>query len=136
MALTKDLCQRIKVPKDARNLALLVARFHGTVHHATELKATTIADMLQAVDAYRKPERFKEFLQACACDFHGRPGFAEKPYYPSEHLKKALTAAKSVDAGAIATQLSIKGSGSIPLPVAINSKVREARIAKIKTQLA
>lgn len=69
-----NLCERIRVPKDIRDLALLVARFHGDVHRALELRPATIANLLQAIDAYRKKARFKTFLQACASDFHGRPG--------------------------------------------------------------
>lgn len=134
--LTQDLCERIRVPKDSRDLALLVARYHGNVHRAEELKPSTLADMLQAVDAYRKPGRFGEFLQACACDFHGRPGYAAKPYAQAERFQKAYFAAKSVDAGAIAAELSRKLSDSTQLPAAIHSKVREARIAQIKTGLA
>ena len=75
--LVRDLSERIRVPNDVRDLALLVARYHGDVHRAAELRPVTIANMLQGVDAYRKPERFEEFLQACACDFHGRPGYGE-----------------------------------------------------------
>jgi tRNA nucleotidyltransferase (CCA-adding enzyme) len=134
--LTQDLCERIRVPKDSRDLSLLVARYHGNVHRAEELKPATIADMLQAVDAYRKPGRFNEFLQACACDFHGRPGYAAKPYPQAEHLHRAFLAAKSVDAGAIATELGQKFRDSADLPITIRSKVREARIARIRTELA
>ncbi|MEO7559934.1 MAG: multifunctional CCA addition/repair protein, partial [Nitrosospira sp.] len=75
--LVRDLCERIRAPNDVRDLALLVARYHGDVHRTAELRPATIANMLQGVDAYRKPERFEEFLQACSCDFHGRPGYAE-----------------------------------------------------------
>lgn len=134
--LTQDLCERIRIPKDCRDLALLVARYHGNVHRAGELKPSTIADMLQAVDAYRKPQRFEEFLHACASDFHGRPGYAARPYPQAERLQKALLAAKSVDAGAIAAELSQKILNSKELPVAINSKVRVARISKITARLA
>jgi len=134
--LTRDLCERIRVPKDCRDLALLVARYHGDVHRAEELKSSTIADLLQAVDAYRKPGRFEEFLQACACDFHGRAGYAAKPYLQVERLQKAFFAAKGVDAGAIATELHRKFIDSKELPSTINSKVREARIAKIKIELS
>lgn len=133
--LTRNLCERIRVPKDSRDLALLVARYHGDVHRAEELRPATIADMLKGVDAYRKPDRFEEFLQACACDFHGRPGYSGKPYTQAERLKKALTAAQQVDAGAIATELSQNLIDSAELPAAIHNKVREARIAKIKKEL-
>ena len=129
--LAQNLCERIRVPKDCRDLSLLVARYHGDVHRAQELRAATIADMLQAVDAYRKPDRFDEFLQACACDYHGRPGFATKPYPQAAHLQQTFSAAKNVDAGAIAAALSQKPHEPSELPTAIRSKVREARIASI-----
>jgi tRNA nucleotidyltransferase (CCA-adding enzyme) len=134
--LLRDLCERIRVPNEARDLALLVARYHGDVHRAIELRPATIAGMLQAVDAYRKPERFEEFLQACACDFHGRPGYAEKPYPQAERLRKAFSAARSVDAGAIAAELTRNISDPTRLPTAISIRVREARIAEIKIRLA
>ncbi|MDP1786187.1 multifunctional CCA addition/repair protein [Nitrosomonas sp.] len=133
--LTRNLCERIRIPKDSRDLALLVARYHGNVHRAEELKPSTLADILQAVDAYRKPERFEEFLQACACDFHGRPGYAVKPYVQAERFQQAYVAAKSVDAGAIAGELNQSIADPTKLPLAINTKVREARIARIKAEL-
>ncbi|MEO6824683.1 MAG: multifunctional CCA addition/repair protein [Nitrosospira sp.] len=132
----RALCERIRVPNEARDLALLVARYHGDVHRAMELRPATIAGMLQAVDAYRKPERFEEFLQACACDFHGRPGYAKKPYLQAGRLLEAFIAARSVDAGAIAAELARTISDSGRLPAAISTKVGEARIAEIKIRLA
>jgi tRNA nucleotidyltransferase (CCA-adding enzyme) len=134
--LVQNLCERIKVPNDVRDLALLVARYHGDVHRAAELRAATIANMLQGVDAYRKPERFEEFLQACSCDFHGRPGYAEKPYPQADRLREAFGAARSVDGGAIAAELSGAISDPARLPAAINTRVSEARIAEIKNRLA
>ncbi|SCX48286.1 multifunctional CCA addition/repair protein [Nitrosospira sp. Nsp1] len=134
--LVKDLCERIRVPNEARDLALLVARYHGDVHRAAELRPVTIANMLQGVDAYRKPERFEEFLQACACDFHGRPGYADKPYPQAERLHDAFEAARSVDAGTIAAELTKTISDPTRLPGAINTRVSEARIAEIKNRLA
>lgn len=133
--LTKNLCERIRVPKESRDLALLVARYHGDVHRAEELKPSTMANMLQVVDAYRKPRRFEEFLQACACDFHGRPGYAIRPYVQADRFRKAFLAAKKVDAGAIAAELRQNLPESTALPSAINTKVRTARIARIKAEL-
>ena len=135
VALVKDLCTRIRVPKEECRLALLVAQFHGDVHRAEELKPATIANILQAVDAYRKPARFKEFLQACSCDFHGRPGYAERPYPQFDRLDIAYSAALRVDSGKIAAQLRKTAVNTINLPNEINTKVREARIANIKAQL-
>jgi tRNA nucleotidyltransferase (CCA-adding enzyme) len=133
--LVKDLCERVRSPNEARDLALLVARYHGDVHRSLELRPSTIAAMLQAVDAYRKPERFEEFLQACACDFHGRPGYAEKPYPQAERLGQAFNAARNVDAGSIAAELAKAIPDRTRLPAAINTRVNEARIAEIKARL-
>jgi len=133
--LVRDLSERIRTPNDERDLALLAARYHGDVHRAAELRPTTITDMLQAVDAYRKPERFEEFLQACACDFHGRPGYAEKPYPQAELLRLAFDAARSVDAGAIAAELASTIADPTCLSPAINARVRETRVAEIKARL-
>jgi len=74
-------------------------------------------------------------LQACSCDFHGRPGYAERPYPQSDRLDIALDAALRVDAGKIAIQLSKTVLDTTNLPIEINTKVREARIASIKAQL-
>lgn len=133
--LVMGLCERIRVPRESRDLALLVARFHGDVHRALELRPDTIADMLQATDAYRKKARFKSFLQACASDFHGRPGFVDQPYPQAEHLANALEVASSVDAGAIAMQLSQSRAGEANLPVLINRQVYVARVDRIRSLL-
>jgi len=133
--LAADLCERIRAPKDSRDLAILAAQLHCKIHRAEELKPSTIADLLQASDAYRKPKRFVELLQACASDFHGRPGYARKPYPPVDRLNQALCAAQSINAGEIASTLREKITDNALLPAAINAKVREARIAKIKQAL-
>ncbi|MBX3639258.1 MAG: multifunctional CCA addition/repair protein [Nitrosomonas sp.] len=130
--LVQNLCERIRAPRDERNLAMLVAQLHGKVHRTGELNAATVADLFHATDAYRKPDRFQTFLLACASDFHGRPGYAERPYPPITLLNRALTAAQRVDAGAIAASLRDKITDNALLPNAINTKVREARIAKIR----
>jgi len=134
--LVGDLCERVKAPNDVRDLALLVARYHGDVHRTLELRPATIAGMLQAVDAYSKPDRFEEFLQACSCDFHGRPGYAEKPYPQAERLRETFAAARTVDAGAIAAELARTISDPSRLPAEINARVNEARIAEIRNLLA
>lgn len=133
--LTEKLCNRIRVPKNCRDLALLVARYHGDVHRAGELRSATMADMLQTTDAYRKPQRFEEFLQTCACDFYGRPGYAEKPYPQLLRLQQALVAAKLVDAGAIAIATRETNPDPKKLPDIIQHKIRAARIDQIEASI-
>jgi tRNA nucleotidyltransferase (CCA-adding enzyme) len=103
--LVRVVSERIRVPADCRDLAVAVAREHGIVHRALELRPGTLVELLERVDAFRRQERFDLFLQACACDFHGRPGYENRPFPATDYLKQALQAALSVDAGAVANGL-------------------------------
>jgi len=84
--LIKNLCDRYRVPKNYSELAILVGKYHGLCHKALELKPTTLVKLLKKLDAFRKPERFKQFLIACEADFHGRPGYEHLPYPPANFL--------------------------------------------------
>jgi tRNA nucleotidyltransferase (CCA-adding enzyme) len=100
--LVRALCERIRVPADCRDLAVAVAREHGHVHRALELRPGTLVELLERVDAFRRPGRFEEFLLACECDFRGRPGYEAKPYPGPDYLRQALMAAQAIDAAEVA----------------------------------
>jgi tRNA nucleotidyltransferase (CCA-adding enzyme) len=100
--LLKPLCERLRVPNECRDLAVLVAREHGNIHRVTETKAAGIVRLFERCDALRKPARFAEALQACEADARGRLGFEANAYPQAERLRQALVAARAVDAGAIA----------------------------------
>jgi tRNA nucleotidyltransferase (CCA-adding enzyme) len=126
--LIRDLSERLRVPVDCRDLALICARYHGQVHQAQTLRAATIVRLLEHTDALRRPERFEQLLEACACDFHGRPGYEALSYAPAPLLRAALEAARSVDAGAIAQRLEDRSK--------IPGAVHEARVHAVKAALA
>ena len=107
--LVQKLCERLRVGNDCRDLGVLVARFHGDVHCAAELRPGTVLKLLSAVDVFRKPERFEEFLAACDSDMHGRTGREKEPYPQAQILRAAAAAARAVDAGAIARQAGDPG---------------------------
>ena len=98
----RELCERARVPADCRDLAVAVARDHGNVHRAQELRAATVIELLERVDAFRRPQRFTEFLQACECDFRGRPGYETRAYPAPAYLMQAFAVARAVDAGEVA----------------------------------
>jgi tRNA nucleotidyltransferase (CCA-adding enzyme) len=102
VALARDLSRRLRVPTDCAELAQLVARYHGDVHRADELRVTTLLDLLLAADALRRPERLEGLLRACAADALSRPGRAGQKYVPAERVRMALEVVRGVDAGAIA----------------------------------
>ncbi len=105
VALVRALCERVRAPADCRELAIAVARDHGNVHRALELRPATLLELLERVDALRRPERFEQFVRACECDFRGRPGYEARPYPPADYLRQALAIVQGVDAGAIAVRV-------------------------------
>ncbi|OMG51731.1 multifunctional CCA tRNA nucleotidyl transferase/2'3'-cyclic phosphodiesterase/2'nucleotidase/phosphatase, partial [Azonexus hydrophilus] len=71
VALCETLSERLRVPNDCRDLALLMARHHGTIHRAGEMRASTLVELLEKCDALRRPARFNELLDSCLCDYTG-----------------------------------------------------------------
>jgi len=127
VALLKGMCERLRVPNECRDLGLLVARYHGNVHRARELRAGTIVRLLHDCDALRRPERFRQVLQACSCDARGRAGHEQDAYPQAEFMLAALRAAQGVDAGSIARDC--EGSSLVA------EKVREARILAVEHEI-
>ncbi len=97
IAIIEGLCQRLRVPNDHRDLALLCCRYHGLAHRILEVRDSTVLKLLTATDALRRPARFTEFLQCCEADSRGRLGFEERPYPQAGFLLAALAAATGVD---------------------------------------
>jgi len=120
--LVRALSERIRVPADCRDLAVAVAREHGNVHRALELRPGTVVELLERVDAFRRPERFEEFLQACECDFRGRPGYPDKAFPAPDYLRQALLAAQAIDAAEIARSAN---------PARIREAIFQARAAAV-----
>lgn len=96
-ALIQALCARYLVAREYQDLAILVSRFHTHCHKVTELNATTLLKTLEKLDAFRRSERFQQFLLACEADARGRPGFETVPYPQKEYMQKAFSVAAQVD---------------------------------------
>jgi tRNA nucleotidyltransferase (CCA-adding enzyme) len=126
--LLKPLCERLRVPNECRDLAVLVAREHGNIHRVMDTKAAGLVRLFERSDALRKPARFAEALQACEADARGRLGFETRDYPQAERLRDALVAARGVDAGAIASKFTDN-------PTAIKDAVHRARIRAVAQAL-
>ena len=94
----KALCKKLKAPKDALELALICSEFHTHVHRALELKPETLLKVFDRVDAWRKPERFEQFLLVSIADSRGRTGFENCDYPQADYMREALQVALSVTA--------------------------------------
>jgi tRNA nucleotidyltransferase (CCA-adding enzyme) len=100
--LLKDVCQRLRVPVECKELAEVVAREHGNIHRSEALNAAAVVRLLERCDAFRKPDRFAEVLLACECDARGRLGLESEPYPQAPRLAAALQRAQSVATNLVA----------------------------------
>ncbi|MGO9426367.1 MAG: multifunctional CCA addition/repair protein [Steroidobacteraceae bacterium] len=89
VALVEALAARLRIPNEYRELAVIVARYHGIVHRAFELKPKTILEFMERADAFRRPERFDQALLACEADSRGRAGLEAEPYPQRDYLLAA-----------------------------------------------
>jgi tRNA nucleotidyltransferase (CCA-adding enzyme) len=96
VALLEALCARLRVPAEYRELGVVVARYHGNVHRAFELKPKTILEFMERADAFRRPARFAHALLACEADSRGRTGLEAVPYPQREFLLAARDAAAAI----------------------------------------
>ena len=127
--LLAKLCERLPVPNRCRDLAVLVARHHGAVHRAAELKPQTLLKIITEVGALRQPERLDDFLLACEADARGRKGLETRDYPQAERLRRALAAARTVDAAQLQAHSDLAGA-------ALGKAIYAARAQAIKASLA
>ena len=90
----ESLCERLRAPNEVRELAVTAARNKPNLKN---LKPETVLALLKGTDAFRRPERFAEFLEAARL---AQPGL------DTQRAQSALAAASAVDAGAIASSAS------------------------------
>jgi tRNA nucleotidyltransferase (CCA-adding enzyme) len=109
------LCDRLRVPGEVRELALLACRNHVALRASRLATPEALLELLKRTDAFRRPERFQDLLTVARRD---------EPVIDTSRLEKALTAAAAVDAGAIAKKASS--------PQEIARLIDEARIDAIR----
>lgn len=121
-----EFCTRLPVPRRLKELAILVARYHGKVHRADELGAETIMNVIEASDGIRRPERFQALLLACEADARGRLGLEKNDYPQRRNLLTALSAANAVDTREMSETLQ---------GIELGTAIRERRLAAVSMAL-
>jgi tRNA nucleotidyltransferase (CCA-adding enzyme) len=130
--LITDLCKRLRVPVECRDLAVMTAREHGNVSCALELRANTLVTLFERCDGFRKPQRFAQMLLASECDARGRGDenhdLRHRDYPQAPYLLRALDAARGVNAGEVAARC---GEDRAKIPEAVHA----ARVRAVKAAL-
>lgn len=94
--LIEQLCQRLKVPNEMRDLAKVVAEFHDLIHTFPILQPKTIIKLFDAIDAWRKPQRVEQIALTSEADVRGRTHFEASDYPQGRLLRESWEIAKSV----------------------------------------
>ena len=108
-----SFCERYRVPREYRELAMLVAGYANVFQRQLALSAAEVVDFFYAADAFRREPRFYQFLMVCeACT-----GVS------SSLFKQRLDVLKEIDIQQII--VGLKGEQ-------IAERVRRERIDKLK----
>ena len=116
------LSERLKVPAEHRDVAVLCSREHLNVHRLDELKPATLHDLIARCDGFRKPRRIDQLATVCEADKRGRAGLSELPYPQAGMLRRLHGAALAVRGSDVAAGLS---------GPAVGEALRKARVAAI-----
>jgi tRNA nucleotidyltransferase (CCA-adding enzyme) len=118
----KQLTQRYRISREYSDLALLVARCHRDFDKLTSTPdAAALFNLLEKLDAFRRPERVPLFIQACQAN-------QQKEMVQQAHfLLKALKIARNITA----SKLELT---NLP-PQQIGEALRQARVEAIKNHL-
>ncbi|RMH12714.1 MAG: multifunctional CCA addition/repair protein [Gammaproteobacteria bacterium] len=103
------LCKRLRVPNDFRELALLVTEHHTKLYRIAEMRSSTIVKLLLKLDAFRRRQRFNQFLEACQADVQGRLGKENEPFEYGRLWQGCVEAAEEVDIDRITTDKALSG---------------------------
>jgi len=122
--IVKQFCKRLNSPREYRDLGVLVARYHMLCHKVKELTPKVLLNMLQALDPFRRPERFEKFLTACQADSLGREGAEEETYFQADYLRAAYKACASLDIPKLINERKTNQS--------IEDVIYQARLSKLK----
>ncbi len=94
--LIESFCTRWRVPREHRELAVMVSRLHTRVHRSPEMRPATVVRLLEEADAFRREARFDAMLEACFIDATGRAGLEDRDYPQAAALRRARDIAAAV----------------------------------------
>jgi tRNA nucleotidyltransferase (CCA-adding enzyme) len=123
--LVEQVCSRLKIPNDCRDLAIMTAREHSTIVSSFDLQADAVVTLLERNDAFRKPQRFIDMLHACECNFAGIVITGKFDFPQLVYLTGVLRAVRAVNTGAIAAEISAQSSNE---RTGIPSAIHAARV--------
>ncbi len=99
--LVEALCQRLRVPNQVRDLALIVTEFHDVVHTIERQSADSLVALFDRIDAWRKPDRVEKMALTSEADARGRATLESMAYPQGDYLRQAFALAQAVPTKAV-----------------------------------
>ncbi|MDI9768654.1 multifunctional CCA addition/repair protein [Pantoea dispersa] len=99
--IVEALCQRLRVPNQVRDLALVVTEFHDVVHTIERQPADALVALFDRIDAWRKPDRVEKMALASEADARGRTTLESMAYPQGDYLRRAFALAQAVPTKAV-----------------------------------
>ncbi|MDC9590019.1 CCA tRNA nucleotidyltransferase [Xenorhabdus sp. XENO-10] len=103
----KQMCERLRIPNSARDLATIVTQYHHWVHTAEQLSPEALLALFNALDAWRKPQRIEQLIicsnaiySEATCNEADNRGYkgAETSLYPQgDYLREVFAIASQVN---------------------------------------
>ncbi|WP_340615922.1 multifunctional CCA addition/repair protein [Xenorhabdus entomophaga] len=93
----KQMCERLRIPNSARDLAAIVTQYHGWVHTAGQLLPETLLALFNAIDAWRKPQRIEQLIICSEADNRGYTGSETLSYPQGNYLREVFAIASQVN---------------------------------------
>ncbi len=130
------LCDRLRVPAEVRDLALVVARESVRARQAADLPPAGCLALLEGIDALRRPGRLDGLMAACQA-LAATPADGARCAAAAARLRRALQAAADIDAGAIAAAARAEAmrpaapDDARAAGDALRERIRAARLAAI-----
>jgi tRNA nucleotidyltransferase (CCA-adding enzyme) len=125
-----EMGARLRIPNEYLGLARLVAQWHGHCHRAMELRPATLLKLIEATDAWRRPQRLENFLTACEADYRGRGGFTERNY-PQAGLVRDMA---KLSGGIAAESLDLDGLKGDEIGARLSAARRRAIAVALKKE--
>lgn len=128
----RALAERVRATVECRDALVLAVRHGDAVRSVASAGAADLLALLEAGDAFRRPERLRVLIDACECADFGDKGRVDEPYPARRLINSIITAVGAIDAGAISRTVAGASAGG----ERIGAAIRDARLAVIQSIMA
>jgi tRNA nucleotidyltransferase (CCA-adding enzyme) len=122
--LVEQLCIRLKVPTEVKDITLLALREQSNVNNALSLQPEDVVRLFERCDAFRRPTRLEQLIQVTRCLHDENSDFPQQAF-----LEQALIVAQAIPHSEIAQKTMLRFPNQ---PQQIAVAISAARVDAIK----